>query len=71
MEATTFTCSICGEGSRDICVACTKDTCANHLCERCKRCSDCCVCEVRLVEHHGQNGKASISVTLEEADPAV
>jgi hypothetical protein len=50
MEVTTFTCSICGEGSRDICVFCTKDACANHLCERCRRCSDCCECEVRLVE---------------------
>lgn len=43
-----FTCSICGESSKDICVLCTKDTCANHRCERCKRCSDCCECDVPL-----------------------
>lgn len=48
MEAATFSCSICGEGSRDICVFCTKDACANHLCERCRRCSDCCECDVPL-----------------------
>ncbi len=48
MEATTFTCSICGEGSREICVFCTKDACANHLCERCHRCSDCCECDMPL-----------------------
>ena len=47
-EAAVFTCSICGEPSRDICVYCTKDACANHRCERCKRCSDCCECEVPL-----------------------
>jgi hypothetical protein len=50
MEIATFTCSICGEISRDICVHCTKDACANHLCERCGRCSDCCQCEVALLE---------------------
>ena len=49
-EAAIFTCSICGESSREICTFCTKDACENHLCERCKRCSDCCVCEVRLVQ---------------------
>ena len=48
MEATTFTCSICGEASRRICVFCTKDACPNHLCERCNRCSDCCECDVPL-----------------------
>jgi hypothetical protein len=48
MEPTMFSCSICGEGSRDICVFCTKDACTNHLCERCRRCSDCCECEVPL-----------------------
>src|SRR5579872_2161856 len=47
-EIAVFTCSICGEPSRDICVFCTKDACANHRCERCKRCSDCCECEVPL-----------------------
>jgi hypothetical protein len=46
--AILFTCSICGESSRDICVLCTKDACANHRCERCKRCSDCCECDVPL-----------------------
>lgn len=45
-----FTCSICGEESTQICVRCTKDACANHLCEKCKRCSDCCECEVALTE---------------------
>ena len=44
----TFTCSICGEPSHEICVFCTKDACKNHRCERCKRCSDCCECEVPL-----------------------
>jgi hypothetical protein len=29
-------------------VRCTKDTCANHLCEKCDACSDCCDCEIRL-----------------------
>ena len=43
-----FTCSICAEPSSEICVWCTKDACANHLCTRCQRCSDCCHCEVRL-----------------------
>ncbi len=46
----TFTCTICAEPSRDICVYCTKDTCPNHLCERCARCSDCCECNIRLDE---------------------
>ena len=50
MEAATFTCSICGESSRDICVFCTKDTCANHLCERCHGCSDCCPCDMPLTK---------------------
>jgi hypothetical protein len=45
-----FHCSICGEESTGICVWCTKDTCANHLCEKCARCSDCCECEVPLRE---------------------
>ena len=48
VETAVFTCSICGEPSKDICVFCTKDACANHRCERCKRCSDCCECEVPL-----------------------
>ena len=45
--AVTFERSICGESSTMICVHCTKDTCANHLCEKCRRCSDCCACEAR------------------------
>jgi hypothetical protein len=44
----SFTCSICEEESTRICVACTKDSCDNHLCEKCSRCSDCCGCEVAL-----------------------
>ena len=43
-----FNCTICGEESTRICVRCTKDTCANHLCAKCGRCSDCCECEVPL-----------------------
>ena len=39
-----FTCSVCGEPSRDICVWCTLDACPNHLCEKCHRCTDCCEC---------------------------
>jgi hypothetical protein len=50
-----FTCSICEEESTRICVACTKDSCDNHLCEKCKRCSDCCGCEVTLVERELSN----------------
>ncbi len=48
MEVSSFSCSICGEVSRDICVYCTKDACSNHLCDRCHRCSDCCVCEMQV-----------------------
>jgi hypothetical protein len=44
-EALTFVCSICGEPSQTICVACTKDTCENHRCPKCLMCSDCCVCD--------------------------
>jgi len=50
MDAITFACSICGESSTKICVYCTQDACANHLCERCQRCSDCCACEMKLEE---------------------
>lgn len=53
MEISTFTCTICGESSRDICVYCTKDACSNHLCEKCRRCSDCCACEMRFTEFDG------------------
>ena len=45
-ETAIYSCSICESDSRDICVACTKDACPNHLCLRCRRCSDCCVCEM-------------------------
>ena len=45
-----FVCSICGEAAAQICARCTKDVCANHLCEKCLRCSDCCECEVTLDE---------------------
>ncbi len=48
MDASTFSCSICGETSTHICVYCTKDACANHLCERCHRCSDCCACGAQV-----------------------
>jgi hypothetical protein len=48
-----FVCSICEEESTRICVKCTKDTCANHLCEKCAACSDCCDCEIHLVEEEG------------------
>ena len=47
-----FVCSICEEQSTRICIECTKDTCANHLCEKCAACSDCCDCEVRLDDGH-------------------
>ncbi len=46
-----FICSICGEESTRICARCTKDACANHLCEKCFRCSDCCECEVVLADN--------------------
>ena len=45
-----FYCSICGEESTRICAECTKDACANHLCEKCGCCSDCCDCEIALRE---------------------
>jgi hypothetical protein len=49
MAVMTFSCSICGETSHEICVFCTKDTCQNHMCERCHRCSDCCICETPII----------------------
>ncbi len=63
----TFACSICGEPSQMICVYCTKDACANHLCERCRRCSDCCECEVRLEEplEHQHPGAPEAEVFVE------
>lgn len=76
----TFTCNICAEPSTQICVYCTKDACANHLCDRCRRCSDCCECEVRLEDHpplqpvpHGlphHNGAATLAEPGPEGDPA-
>lgn len=63
MDTSTFVCSICGDASETICVYCTKDTCANHLCERCRRCSDCCTCEVRMVDRStavAQNGHLAV-----------
>jgi hypothetical protein len=65
MEPNTFTCSICGERSHDICVFCTKDACVNHICERCRRCSDCCECEVPLTR-----GEQRTEVERESAAPA-
>lgn len=47
-EPRTFSCTICGDPSTQICEYCTKDTCPNHLCSKCLRCSDCCECEVPL-----------------------
>lgn len=68
MEANTFTCSICGEDSQEICVFCTKDACSNHLCERCRRCSDCCECEVPLTRRE-QSAEIE-SLAPAEAEPA-
>jgi hypothetical protein len=51
MEVGAFVCSICEDPSLTICVYCTKDACANHLCDRCHRCSDCCACELTLREN--------------------
>jgi hypothetical protein len=48
----SFVCSICEEQSTRICVKCTKDTCANHLCDKCAACSDCCDCEIHLESNH-------------------
>ena len=58
-EAATFTCSICGEPSTEICISCTKDSCRNHRCQRCKRCSDCCECEVPLSEMEPETAEAA------------
>ena len=46
----TFTCSICGEPSTEICHRCTKDVCPNHACDKCFCCSDCCACDLRRKE---------------------
>lgn len=67
-----FTCSICEEESTRICVACTKDSCDNHLCEKCSRCSDCCGCEVALnrqeQSHAAQAGSEEISAEAVNAE---
>jgi hypothetical protein len=55
-----FVCSICEETSTRICVKCTKDTCANHLCEKCRACSDCCDCEIRLDEDRSEIEEDSV-----------
>ena len=66
-----FTCSICEEESSHICVACTKDSCDNHLCEKCSRCSDCCGCEVRLNEtEHYHSALVGGTEPLLAAEPA-
>jgi len=62
MSELKFACSICAEPSSEICHACTKDACENHLCKRCSRCSDCCTCDVPLDEDahensHSHNGE--------------
>ncbi len=71
MEVLAFTCSICGEASRDICVFCTKDACGNHLCERCHRCSDCCVCDMRMrtVDHELNGHPNGRLAAFEVTDP--
>jgi len=65
-----FTCNICEEESTRICIACTKDSCDNHLCEKCSKCSDCCGCEVKLdetvatehaAEHHTEAPAESVA----------
>jgi hypothetical protein len=74
IETYTFTCSICGEKSRAICVYCTKDTCANHICERCHRCVDCCVCDMPLTlahEEEEQSLPADDPVAVEAPPPHV
>jgi len=50
-----FQCTICSEASDTICVHCTKDACANHICSKCRRCSDCCECEVHLDRQQEQS----------------
>jgi hypothetical protein len=66
-ETLTFTCSICGGESTQICVNCTKDACSLHLCQRCKRCSDCCECEIPLEEPAAaETAEAQPQTTSEE-----
>lgn len=66
-EIATFVCSICSETSLEICIYCTKDTCANHLCVRCRRCSDCCECEFPLTASEPES--ASLPPTQPEPLP--
>jgi hypothetical protein len=65
IETVTFVCSICSETSTDICVFCTKDTCANHRCMRCLRCSDCCECEVPLTAGEVESAHAAMPPAAE------
>jgi hypothetical protein len=71
-----FVCSICEEQSTRICVKCTKDTCANHLCDKCGACSDCCDCDLRLdpdvderAIEHVMNVQPSVSHEPDEPKP--
>ena len=64
----TFTCTICGETSTEICVYCTKDTCDNHLCQRCLRCSDCCVCESPLIREEAAQAEPVEGAALGEEE---
>ncbi len=68
-EAATFTCSICGEPSTEICVYCTKDACPNHRCPRCGRCSDCCECDVPLDVEGESTAEAGAESTPMLAEP--
>ena len=52
-------CHICQEPSEEICPACTKDVCANHICEHCRRCIDCCICKEELAPHIGREHVAA------------
>jgi len=61
MEVATFTCSICGEASRAICVYCTKDACSNHVCQRCHRCSDCCACDMPVTSGNEEETRAQVT----------
>lgn len=70
MEASVFICSICGDPSREICVYCTNDACANHLCERCHRCSDCCACDMPVFSQQ-VNGHAVVEPPVSPVPPDV
>jgi hypothetical protein len=62
-----YLCSICEEESTRICARCTKDTCANHLCERCASCSDCCECEVPLREAEENHSVLTVQEVYHES----